>query len=126
MTKVGESLVKIMEISKAVPLQKWFYLTINVDDKRVEAYINGKLVKTVYANQLMSDNMNDDFVIGSTTLSGYLTKFYRLPYKLDPLTIQNNYLSGNGLSNWISSIFPYGMNFTITNVDSAVRVVKVF
>jgi hypothetical protein len=59
-------------------------------------------------------------------LTGYLTKFYRLPEALDAQTVQKNYLKGNGMNNWFANAFPYGMQFTITNGESASRVIKLF
>jgi hypothetical protein len=117
---------KIMTITDKIPIQKWFYLVINVSQKNIEAYINGKLVKTVNSTELQPPTMLEGLTIGDTSLKGYVIKFIRLPETLDAQTVQNNYLRGNGLNNWVSSIFPYGMNFTISNGESASRVLKVF
>jgi hypothetical protein len=116
----------IMNVMSGFPLQKWVYLAINVKQNNVEAYINGRLVKTVNVSKLSDPSMRAGLTIGNKDLKGYLTKFYRLPEVLDAQTVQNNYFKGNGLNNWFSSIFPYGLHFTVTNGESASRVIKVF
>jgi hypothetical protein len=117
---------QIMQIMGQFPLQKWVYLVINVSQKNIEAYINGKLTKTVNSTNLTTPTMMGGLTIGHVGLSGNLTKFYRLPKVLDAKTVQAKYLSGNGLNNAITSMIPYGLNFTITNGQSASRVVKIF
>jgi hypothetical protein len=123
---ISGSSKQIMNIMSGFPLQKWVYLAINVNQTNVEAYINGKLVKTVNVPDLSNPSMRGGVTVGDNTLQGYLSKFYRLPEILDAQTVQKNYLKGNGLNNWVSSVFPYGMNFTITNGESASRVIKIF
>lgn len=116
----------VMTVMNGFPLQKWVYLTINVRQNVIEAYINGKLTKTVSTNNPITPSMRAGLTIGNTALQGYLSKFYRLDKVLDAATVEKNYLSGNGLNNWYSTIFPYGMNLTITNADSASKLIKVF
>ena len=123
--KVNGNNSKIMTVMNGFPLQKWVYLAINVNQSNVEAYINGKLVKTVNVANLNNPSMRAGVTIGDKTLQGFLTKFYRLPETLDAQKVYNNYLKGNGLNNWISSVFPYGMSFTITSGESASRVIKI-
>ena len=116
---------KIMTVMTGFPLQKWVYLAINVNQRNVEAYVNGRLVKTVNVSGLSNPSMRAGLTIGNPNLKGHLSKFYRLPETIDAQKVQNNYLKGNGLNNWVSSIFPYGMSFTITSGESASRVLKV-
>lgn len=126
------SIKKVMTVMSNFPLQKWVYLTVNVQNTIVEAYINGKLAKTVTAASVKTPGLTKTIFVGNTGLSGYITKFYRQPTALssvttlDALTVQNNYLAGNGLNNWFETAFPYGMNLTVTNTNSANRVIKVF
>lgn len=124
--KVSETLQTVMKVMGAFPLQKWVYLVVNVRQKNIEAYINGKLVKTVNVANLDGPSMLAGLTAGSKTLQGYLTKLTRLPEVIDAETVHKNYFKGNGLNNWFSSIFPYGMQFTITSADSASRTIKLF
>ena len=124
--KVSTTMQTVMKVMGAFPLQKWVYLVVNVRQKNIEAYINGKLVKTVNVSGLDGPSMLAGLTAGSKTLQGYLTKLTRLPEVLDAKTVQAKYLSGNGLNNAITSMIPYGLTFTITNGQSASRVVKIF
>lgn len=125
-TTSSPPLQTVMNVMGPIPLQKWTYLAINVSQKTVEAYVNGRLTKTVNVSGLSNPSMMAGLTIGDSKLTGYLTKFYRLPEALDAQTVQNNYLKGNGMNNWFANAFPYGMQFTITNGESASRVIKLF
>jgi hypothetical protein len=61
--------------------------------------------------------------IGNTAFNfGYVTKFTRLPKVLDAKTIWETYLSGNGLSSFLATLMPYGLNMSISNGEDVVRV----
>jgi len=126
----NSTLNQVMSITSNFPIQKWTYLVINVYNLNTfEAYINGKLVKTINVtngSQLVPSSSTSSLTIGNQSLNGYVTKFIRLPSTLDAKTIWQNYLKGNGLSSLISSIMPYGLNMSISNGEDVVRVVNVF
>lgn len=121
---------QIMVITTDFPIQKWTYLVINVYNlKTFEAYINGKLAKTVNVPNDKSpvpSSKTNSLYIGNSSLNGYLTKFTRLNKTLDAQTIWQNYLSGNGLSSFLSSLIPYGLNMSITKGEDIQRVVNIF
>lgn len=117
---------QIMTITQNVPIQKWFYLVINVYNlKTFEAYINGKLTKTVNVNTpVIPHSRTSSLYVGDASLSGYTTKFIRLPNTLDAKTVWNNYLSGNGVTNLFTSLFPYGINMTISSGEDVKRSIR--
>ena len=119
---------QIMAITTNYPFQKWTYLVINVYNlKTYEAYINGKLAKTVNVTNVQPQTFNkSSLYIGNSELSGYVTKFIRQDKTLDAKTVWDNYLSGNGLSNYFSSLFPYGLNLSISKGQDVQRVINVF
>lgn len=119
---------QIMTITQNVPIQKWVYLVINVYNlKTFEAYINGKLAKTVNVNtRVVPDSKTSSLYLGDSSLTGYTTKFTRIPKTLDAKTVWNNYLSGNGLTNVLTSLFPYGINMTISSGEDIKRSIRVF
>jgi len=121
---------QIMLITNNFPLQKWTYLVINVSNlSTYEAYINGKLVKTVNVSEpaKFTPNSNQsNLVIGDTRLSGYTTQFTRTTTPMDAKTVWNTYLSGNGLSNYFSNLIPYGLTMSIANGEDVQRVIKMF
>jgi len=118
----------VMTVSDQFPMQKWVYLVINVfSTGTVEAYMNGRLVKTVSVKSMdIKPSSIAPLTVGSTALNGYVTKFTRLPDTLDAQTVQNNYYAGNGISNVFSSLVPYGMNLTISKGEDVQRSIKVF
>ena len=120
----------IMTITDSFPIQKWTYLVINVYNlKTYEAYINGKLAKTVNvpnANAQTPTYHTSGLYIGDSTLNGYVTKFIRLPSTLEAKTVWEIYLSGNGLSSFFTSLIPYGMNMSISKGEDLQRVVQIF
>ena len=90
-----------------------------------EAYINGKLTKTVNVNtNVIPNSRTSSLYVGDASLSGYTTKFIRLPKTLDAKTVWNNYLSGNGLTNFFTSLFPYGINMTISSGEDVKRSIR--
>jgi len=122
---------QIMTITQNFPIQKWVYLVINVYNLQTfEAYLNGKLVKTVNYDTtsktiLTPDSKTSPLLVGDTRLTGYTTKFIRIADIINAKTVWNNYLSGNGLNNYLSSI-PYGLNISIYSGEDLQNVVKVF
>lgn len=121
---------QVMTITTNYPIQKWTYLVINVSNLNTfEAYINGKLTKTVNVSSgssLVPTFRTSSLYIGNTSLNGYVTKFTRLPKVLDAKTVWENYLSGNGLSSFLTSLMPYGLNMSISNGEDVVRVVNMW
>ena len=126
----GNPPVQVMNITQNFPIQKWVYLVINVYNlQTVEAYINGKLAKTVNisnSNNIIPNSKTSSLYVGDYSLNGYTTRFIRLPSTLDAKTVWNNYLSGNGLTNFFTNLFPYGINMTISSGEDIQRNVKVF
>jgi hypothetical protein len=121
----------IMNITNSFPIQKWTYLVINVSNmKTFEAYINGKLAKTVNvtdpANVTPTFKTSALYVGNTTGLTGYVTKFIRTDKTLDAKKIWENYLSGNGLTSYFSSLIPYGLNMSISKGEEVQRVVSLF
>ena len=118
----------VMTITPNFPIQKWTYLVINVTNlKTYEAYLNGKLVKTVNVTKNLkpSSNMSTLF-IGNAAITGYATMVTRTTTVLDAKTVWNNYLSGNGLNNFFSNLIPYGLTMSIANGEDVQRVFKLF
>lgn len=88
-TNVNQSI----QITDNLPLQSWVHVIISVDDKYIDIYMNGKLVKSIKdAIDTPSDANPVIFDVSKT----YLAKFDRTTAPTDPQTAWNNYLSGNG------------------------------
>lgn len=120
---------EIMTVTDNFPIQKWVHLVVNVYNlKTFEAYLNGKLVKTVASSStnLTPSSKTTNLNIGATGFTGYVTKFTRLPSTLDAKTVWGIYLSGNGLNNFLAALLPYGLNMSVSNGEDVVRVINVF
>jgi hypothetical protein len=121
---------QIMVITQKFPIQKWTYLVVNVTNTQTfEVYINGKLAKTVNVSSSESPvpiSKMSTLYIGNGGLTGYVTRFVRLPSTIDAQTAWNNYLSGNGLNNMLSTLLPYGLNMSISKGEDVQRVITVF
>jgi Concanavalin A-like lectin/glucanases superfamily len=109
----------VMTITDQLPIQKWTYLVINVNSQRiVEAYINGKLVKTVKTEALpASPSTVKPLTLGDANLSGYITKFTRTDQNMNADAVWTAYLSGNGLNTALGYLMPYNINLAISKDD---------
>jgi len=102
-------------------LQRWVYLVVSVDNLFVDLYLDGKLVKSVKMVNLAFQDANN---VVSTDISttdakkkaavcfGFLpgiliAKFQRWETPLDPQSVWNYYMQGNGQS---SSASKYKVN----------------
>jgi len=121
---------QVMSITNNFPIQKWVYLVINVYNLQTfEAYLNGKLTKTVNVsstNSPIPTSRTSSLYIGNTGLTGYTTKFTRTPSTIDAQTVWQKYLGGNGISNMFSTLMPYGLNMSISKGEDLQRVIQVF
>ena len=120
--------IKIMTITNNFPIQKWTYLVVNVKNlKTFEAYINGKLAKTINIDSTSIPTFKTSALhIGDSSITGYVTKFIRQDKILDAKTIWETYLSGNGLTSYFNSFIPYGLNMSISKGEELQRVVNIF
>jgi len=91
-------------VTSAVPLQKWMYLVVSVDGgTNVDIYLDGKMVKTTVLKYPISgqgatadSSTIPGIVIGP--FNGYVSTFTNWGYALDPQTVWNYYMKGNGNS----------------------------
>ena len=120
----------IMTVTTMFPIQKWTYLVINVSSLRTyEAYINGKLVKTVNVSSpadFTPSSKQGGLVVGNTGLNGYVTQFTRTTTIMDAKTVWTTYLNGNGLSNFFTNLLPYGLTMSVSNGEDVQRMFKLF
>jgi len=115
-------------VTNNFPLQKWTYFAINVNGDLVEAYLNGKLVKTVQLDPgtISKPSSKKNLIVGDATLTGYITQLIRVSSIIDAGTVWKKYLQGNGLTNTFARYFmPYNINMTITKDDIVQRKINV-
>lgn len=104
---VGDTTSTHITITSDLPLQKWVHFAVRYKESILEAYLNGKLIKTAHYPDLMNYSKTGDLEVGGA-VNGYLTKLRRLTEPLDSNRIWESYLEGNGqFSGTIGYLFNY-------------------
>lgn len=100
--KIGTSAEEI-HITNNFPLQKWVCVTISVNSNIVDAYIDGKMVKSV---KLQSSyiNTSDQNITFGREVDIYISNFERVPSPTDPKSAYDKYLAGSGGASLISTL----------------------
>jgi hypothetical protein len=138
--------VKIVDIATNFPFQRWVHFCINVDENRMDVYLNGKLAKsmqagTVYYKNSTGNGQDDmtkpvDFTVyptdqpisvGNLKVNGRLAKFRREPVNVDPQTVWNTYMLGPGVPGVEDELgTDYHAKVSITRNGKTQRSVKLF
>ena len=64
-------------IFKDFPLQKWNHIVINIDNRNIDLWVNGKLYRSKYLNNLPKIMDNKDTIISKNNgFSGFYSKIY--------------------------------------------------
>lgn len=108
-------------ITDNFPIQKWVHLVVSVDNDIVDAYIDGKMVRSQRTSTVTS-TVNGETTEGSTTatptssrvtcgiMDAYITRFKRWTHPLNPQTVYDQYMKGNGRT----GIMPaYGVDVSV-------------
>ena len=118
-----------LEITDNFPLQKWVHIVTSVDNQYLDAYLDGKLVKS---GRLYNEAVVDQDGVttssestpktpadqamtigGSTSYDAYIAKFNHWALPLDPQTVWSTYSEGNGQSGMNNYISSYGIDLSI-------------
>jgi hypothetical protein len=108
------------EIMTNFPLQKWVCVMVSVDNKIVDLYIDGKLVRSQQLPK-QPTKTTDAFMIhfsnDANDVKGYLAKLERYAEPMDPGTAWSKYMEGNGGNYFSRLLSSYGARFTLTKDD---------
>ena len=117
------------EIMSNFPLQKWVCVMFSVDNKIIDLYIDGKLIRSQTLDTLPVPT-NGDFNIHYGSCGDdckvYIAKFERVPQPMDPSTAWNKYMEGNGGNYFSKLLSSYGATFTLTKDDLDLRQFTLF
>lgn len=111
-----------MVITDNFPLQKWVCIIISVDNQFVDAYIDGKLVKSQRFYIVDGGYMPKQPPSGETPLllgntrggfDAQIADFRRWTQPVDPATAWDLYLKGNGQQSTLSKLSTYGVDVSI-------------
>lgn len=110
----------IYQLSNNLPLQKWVYVTVSVDNSTIDMYLDGKLVKSAIAERITTGNKSHTPDTTSPIKFGvnpgtYMTKFNRKLGPSDPQTAWSSYMEGSGSAMGLSSLAnKYNINLAIS------------
>jgi hypothetical protein len=113
---------QVLSVTDAFPFQKWVHLVINVDNNTLDAYLDGKLVKSVVSPNPIPIGKGS-ITVGNTYANGKVTLFRRPPYNITPQEVWNRYMLGNGEG---YSVSPYHINVQVLKDDVQKKDVRLF
>ena len=105
------SAIKSIVITDNFPLQTWSHLIVSVDDKYIDIYMNGKLIKSVQDVNIDTPSSTSTIVYGKT--SCYLAKLSRTLLPTDPQTAWDKYRAGNGENMFSRYLSNFGLSMTL-------------
>ena len=78
-----------------IPIQKWVNLIVSVNNRTMDLYLEGKLVKTCLLAGIANVNTSEDvYVTPSGGFDGYTARFQYFPNAINPQDAWNMYASG--------------------------------
>jgi hypothetical protein len=112
--------VMTVEITDSFPLQKWTQLVVSVDNQYLDAYLDGKLIKSarIYKENADSNDM-PKVPIGTAAMNlgsgfdAYVSKFKHWSLPVNPQVVWSSYMEGNGGNGLQSYVSSYGINLSI-------------
>jgi len=120
-----------IEITDNFPIQKWVHIVTSVDNQYLDAYLDGKLVKSKRMHTAAvaavtgvdpvaestpkgPGDVDVKMAIGGVTkFDAYIAKFHHWSSPLDPQTVWSTYKEGNGQSSMGNYISSYGIDLSI-------------
>lgn len=118
--EIGGDTVNSITVTNNFPIQKWVCITLSLDEKIVDLYLDGKLVKSVQTNGLGSTDTYSNEPIkftgqdnGEGNWDGTFSKFERRPDVTDPHGAWEKYMEGNGGSTLSRALGNYNVNLSI-------------
>lgn len=105
------SATKSIVITDNFPLQTWSHLIVSVDDKYIDIYMNGKLIKSVQDVNIDTPSSTSTIVYGKSNC--YLAKLSRTLLPTDPQTAWDKYSAGNGENMFSKYLSSFGLSMTL-------------
>ena len=103
--------VKTIPITDNFPLQTWTHLIVSVDDKYIDVYMNGKLIKSVQDSSIETPSATATIDYG--IVNCYLAKLSRSVLPTDPQTAWDKYSAGNGENPFSKYLSNFGLTMTL-------------
>lgn len=104
----------LFTITDSFPLQRWTCVILSVGGGVTDAYLDGKLVKSVKnvpSNPSASSTLTEGVQNNGTI---YIAKFERIPKVIDAQTAYETYMAGNGGNGLVQFLKRFGISLTLT------------
>jgi hypothetical protein len=85
------------------PIQRWVNITITVNNRKVDLWLNGKLYSSKQLNNLIANNQNDNLFFGP--FNGQIARTYYHKYDLSRLEIVDIFDNGPYSTNFINKLW---------------------
>jgi hypothetical protein len=119
----GKSTKGELVITDNFPLQTWAHLIVSIDNRFIDVYMNGKLIKS------MQDNIqapSATSVLKYGVCNCYLAKLVRSTNPTDPQTAWNQYVAGNGENPLAKYLASFGLSVTLQKNSQDYSKITVF
>lgn len=113
----------VFEVTKQFPFQKWAHLVLNVDGRTIDAYVDGKLIRSKVMDGNMPITDTEPIVIGNSMTEGKITRFRRSGGSISPQGVYNSYMVGSGES---TSASDYHVKIGVLKNDTVRREITLF
>lgn len=127
---IGDTLISSTYNTDAIfvtnnfPIQKWMYITVVIDNTKVDFYLQGKMVKSLTINQVAPDKLSNIYY--GYNYDAVVSGFQRWPLPLDNQSVYNYYLNGVSSISTSSMTGGYNAKVTITKDNKQTSEFKVF
>ena len=95
------------------PFQKWVQIVLSVDGSVCDAYLDGKLIKTT-TNWTPTTDSTKNITAGNIYTIGQINNFNYWPNTIDPQTVWNKYIQGNGQYGFTKYFQQYKVDFSLS------------
>jgi len=94
-----------------IPIQKWVNLSISINEKTLDVYLDGKLVKTQILSGTAKVSQNDLYLTPDGGFDGWTSKFLYFEKPMNPQQAQNIY--ADGPTGWLSNLSTYQIQLSL-------------
>ena len=98
-------------VVKNIPIQKWVNLSISINEKTLDVYLDGKLVKTQILSGTAKVSPNDVYLTPNGGFDGWTSKFLYFEKPMNPQQAQNIYTDGP--TGWMSNLSTYQIQLSL-------------
>lgn len=106
---------KTMQITDNFPLERWTCVVLSVTGTGIDAFMDGKLVKSQSAS-MATPTASSTIIEGSGTDAAnvFIAKFERVPNAIDPSDAWDKYIAGNGGNPLYNFLKRFGVNLILS------------